>query len=214
MIVLSRWGTRQDLAPARLSLTYLTGVKKRERENPMGYIYKITNTVNGKSYIGQTIHAPSLRIENHLSGKSKRCRLLYNAIQEYGRDAFDHEILHDDVSPKKLSDLEKLAIRENDTLAPNGYNLTEGGEGIGKKPPRIKPEPLPAPEPIPPSVFNIEKFRDSIRTVSQPEIAKALGISPQAVSNRLRNLENIRLREFLVICEVIDEPYETFIENA
>ena len=59
--------------------------------------------------------------------------------------------------------------------------------------------------------FNQSKFAKLCRTVSQPEIAKALGISPQAVSQRLRNLENIRLREFLVMCEVIDEPYETFL---
>ena len=65
-----------------------------------------------------------------------------------------------------------------------------------------------------PLKFNHAKFAKMCRTVSQPEIAKALGITPQAVSNRLRNLENIRLREFLIICEVIDEPYETFIENA
>ena len=59
--------------------------------------------------------------------------------------------------------------------------------------------------------FNIPKFAKLCRTVSQPKIAKALGISAQAVSQRLRNLENIRLREFLAICEVIDEPIETFL---
>ena len=61
--------------------------------------------------------------------------------------------------------------------------------------------------------FNQRKFAKLCRTVSQPEIAKALGISPQAVSNRLRKLENIRLREFLTICKVIDEPIEAFIET-
>ena len=179
----------------------------------MGSIYKITCTITGKSYIGQTIHAPSLRIENHLSGKSKRCRLLYNAIQEYGRNAFDYEILHD-VPPKMLSDFEKSAIRKFNTLAPNGYNLTPGGEGIGKSPPRVIPEPLPPPEPMPPSVFNQDRFRKQCRTVARSNIAAKLGISTQAVAQRLQNLENIRLREFLTICELIDEPPETFYSTG
>ena len=62
------------------------------------------------------------------------------------------------------------------------------------------------------SKFNQAKFAKLCRTVSQPKIANALGISAQAVSQRMRNLENIRLREFLTICEVIDEPIESFIE--
>ena len=61
--------------------------------------------------------------------------------------------------------------------------------------------------------LNHERFRKFCRTVSLTEIAKALGVSQQAVSQRLRNLENIRLREFLTICEVIDEPIETFLET-
>ena len=62
--------------------------------------------------------------------------------------------------------------------------------------------------------FNAPKFAKWCRTVNQSDIAKRLNITPQAVSNRLQNLENIRLREFLVICEVIDEPPETFIEGT
>lgn len=60
--------------------------------------------------------------------------------------------------------------------------------------------------------FNLPKFAKMCRTVNQSDIASKLGITPQAVSNRLRNLENIRLREFLAICELIEEPPETFYQ--
>ena len=62
--------------------------------------------------------------------------------------------------------------------------------------------------------LNIPKFRKWCRTVPGSDIADKLGITPQAVSQRLQNLHNIRLREFLIICEVIEEPPETFLEGT
>ena len=62
--------------------------------------------------------------------------------------------------------------------------------------------------------FNQPKFAKMCRTVNQSDIADRLGISRQAVSSRLKNLENIRLVEFLIICEVIDEQPEIFLEDT
>ena len=62
--------------------------------------------------------------------------------------------------------------------------------------------------------LNHDRFRKQCRTVSQSEIAAALGKSQQVVSKRLQNLSKLTVDEFLAICEVIEEPYETFIENA
>ena len=96
----------------------------------MGYIYKITNTVNGKSYIGKTIHDPEKgRIRQHLNEKAPECRALHNAIKKYGREAFAYKILHKDIIPEMLDIFEVIAIKSHDTFAPNGYNLTIGGEG-------------------------------------------------------------------------------------
>ena len=96
----------------------------------MGSIYKITNTVNGKSYIGQTRHdAEKTRIRCHLNGDSKGSRLVKRAIEKYGKDAFAYEILHDGIIPEFLDDLEIEAIKKFNTIAPQGYNLTAGGEG-------------------------------------------------------------------------------------
>ena len=55
----------------------------------MGCIYKITNTVNGKSYIGRTIHdAEKTRIRDHLNGKGNE--EVKKDIEKYGKDAFTY----------------------------------------------------------------------------------------------------------------------------
>ena len=92
----------------------------------MGSIYKITNTVNGKSYIGQTRHdAEKTRIRDHFNGHGNR--ILKNAVKKYGRDAFTVEILHDGIIPEFLDILEIEAIAKHNTVRPAGYNLTTGG---------------------------------------------------------------------------------------
>ena len=96
----------------------------------MGYVYKITNTVNNKAYIGISIHEPEKdRIQKHLSGQGNR--LIANAIKKYGKDAFTYEKLEANVFDAFLPDLEVFYIGKFDTIAPNGYNLTYGGDGPG-----------------------------------------------------------------------------------
>ena len=94
----------------------------------MGCIYLIRNTVNGKCYIGQTIRdAEKTRIRDHLAGYGSR--LVNLAVAKYGKEAFTVDFLHDGIIPDFLDMLEIEAIAKFDTLAPNGYNLTTGGEG-------------------------------------------------------------------------------------
>ena len=96
----------------------------------MGYIYKITNAVNGKSYIGKTVHEPETgRIRDHLNGYSKGCKALHRAIKKHGKEAFTYEILHQGIIPELLDSFEIEAIKTHETLAPNGYNLLKGGGG-------------------------------------------------------------------------------------
>ena len=96
----------------------------------MGFVYMITNTVNQKCYIGISIHEPEDgRIKKHLSGHGNR--ILANAVKKYSSDAFTYEILEENVFPALLPDLEVVYIAKFDTVRPNGYNLTYGGEGAG-----------------------------------------------------------------------------------
>jgi hypothetical protein len=103
-------------------------------------IYKITNTVNNKIYIGQAVshirknnkfipHGTEGRFVKHLrealdSNSSKySCRNLNNAIKKYGKENFTLQILHN-CNLEHANTLETQEIINNNSLVPNGYNLT------------------------------------------------------------------------------------------
>jgi group I intron endonuclease len=97
----------------------------------MGYIYKITNTVNNKCYIGQTIQDDVQRrweLHRRLAKQDKGCTALKEAFKKYGIDKFKFEILiicfNDD-----CIEYEKQYIKKYNALVPNGYNISEGGNG-------------------------------------------------------------------------------------
>ena len=93
----------------------------------MGSIYMITNTENGKAYIGKTVNdAFKTRIKTHLDGYGNAD--IQEAVSEYGVDVFDVEILHDGIIPELLDSYEVEAIAKYDTYH-NGYNRTTGGGG-------------------------------------------------------------------------------------
>lgn len=93
-------------------------------------IYLIRNRINGKCYIGKMQGYIKSRINQHLSGKCKGSRALYNAIKKYGKENFSYEILYSGVNPDLLPNFEKALIRIYKAKFPNGYNLTDGGEGL------------------------------------------------------------------------------------
>lgn len=90
----------------------------------IGVIYKWTNKVNGKSYIGQTV-SESGRRRGHLTSKYKTP--FHCALKKYGVENFDYTVL-EYVNESKLSEREIYWIKYYDTYN-TGYNLTEGGEG-------------------------------------------------------------------------------------
>ena len=99
-----------------------------------GWIYSITNKVNGKMYIGQTTDYDTRK--RHHFCKSSTCLYLKRAIQKYGSDNFEMKVLltfkaiNKRVCVDVLTKLEVLYIRKYDTFNPDkGYNLTAGGEG-------------------------------------------------------------------------------------
>jgi group I intron endonuclease len=97
-------------------------------------IYRITNTINKKSYIGQSLDI-YVRWSVHKTGfaRGKGSRRLLSAIKSYGIDKFSFEIL--EITPPNkttLNFLERKYIREYHTFIDDpkcwGYNLTEGGD--------------------------------------------------------------------------------------
>lgn len=93
-------------------------------------IYKITNLINNKCYIGQTINNFVRRYDSPNWWKSKRMnRYLKSAIKKYGQENFKVEILEKDIlSEEVLSEREIFYIEENNCLHPLGYNLMSGGQ--------------------------------------------------------------------------------------
>lgn len=90
----------------------------------IGVIYKWTNKINGKAYIGQTVNEKT-RKQDHIKGKYNS--VIHKAIKKYGLENFDYEVL-EKIEESKLSEREIYWIKYFDTYN-NGYNLTEGGEG-------------------------------------------------------------------------------------
>ena len=90
------------------------------------FIYKITNLINGKIYIGQTTKSIDIRWKQHCKANSY-CNYLKNAIQKYGKENFTIEEIDGANSLSELNYLEKHYICKFNSLAPNGYNLQSGG---------------------------------------------------------------------------------------
>lgn len=90
-----------------------------------GIIYKITNKVNGKSYIGQTRYTIEFRWRQHQHKKDNT--YFHNAIKKYGIDNFSIEVL-EECNVEDLNSREIFYIAKYDTFH-NGYNLTLGGDG-------------------------------------------------------------------------------------
>lgn len=95
----------------------------------MPYIYKITNKINGKIYIGKTIKSIQRRWNEHLSEmKRSNDRPLYRAMNKYGIENFIIEELEEVQSNKEALEREKFWIEFYDSYY-SGYNATLGGEG-------------------------------------------------------------------------------------
>jgi group I intron endonuclease len=100
----------------------------------MGYIYKITNIVNNKCYIGETVQEPRKRWIKHISSvnTTKDCPVLAAAMNKYGIDKFKFEVLiicFDEDRHK----YEKEYIKKYNSQRPNGYNILDGGQYGGSR---------------------------------------------------------------------------------
>jgi group I intron endonuclease len=111
----------------------------------LGEIYKITNKINGKCYVGQTRshrlnHGKYRefgymgRLRDHIScafsKKKNTCKYLTSAILKYGPENFTCEKLMV-CSLDELDKYEQQYISSFSTKYPTGYNLTDGGQGKG-----------------------------------------------------------------------------------
>lgn len=92
-------------------------------------IYRITNLINGKTYIGQHKYK---KLNDNYMGSGK---LLKKAFAKYGIENFKKEIICKNVQHKEtIDDMEIFYIKREREQNPNGcYNITDGGEGGSMK---------------------------------------------------------------------------------
>lgn len=91
-----------------------------------GVIYKITNLINNKVYIGQTIRNINIRFKDHIKyANNKKCSMpIALAIKKYGKENFICEIIHYCNSQEELNEKESYFINlYNSTNNKIGYNL-------------------------------------------------------------------------------------------
>lgn len=93
-------------------------------------IYRIQNTITGKSYVGQTKKSLTERFDRHKkAARSKVNRYLYDSMNKHGYENFYIEILEEVSNGIDINEREIFWISKLNTLYPNGYNMTSGGGG-------------------------------------------------------------------------------------
>jgi len=95
-------------------------------------IYRITNIINNKIYIGKTSQNPATRFKQHIteSYRGLACAL-HRAIRKYGEHNFLYDVIFNTINDSDLDEFEQYFILEHNSciLLPNshGYNMTLGG---------------------------------------------------------------------------------------
>lgn len=126
----------------------------------MGFIYKITNKINGKCYIGKTEKSVEQRFKEHISdSKKERCknRPLYRAMDKYGVENFILELVEicDNTEEREIYWIEFYK-----SYGASGYNATKGGDGT----PYIDYE------------FALDFYRKNYKDISVVEMSRILNI--------------------------------------
>lgn len=132
-------------------------------------IYKITNLLNNKVYIGQSRNI-SERWRSHRTKYQTQDYPLYRAIRKYGIDNFSFEVI-EECEIDKLNDREIYWIAYyNANNKNNGYNLTEGGSSVS--PLKLTQE----------DVLQIIKYL-STTVISQQDLAQMFNVSQRTISS-------------------------------
>lgn len=138
----------------------------------MAYIYKITNDINDKIYIGQTSFSLEKRWREHLADSQKpekENRPLYRAMKKYGKEHFHISLVEETTNP---SEREQYWIQYFNSYH-FGYNATIGGEGKLKD-------------------FSVQEIETMISLYNQKtsihKIANVLGYDFETIKNKLKSL--------------------------
>lgn len=191
-------------------------------------IYLITNTTNGKHYVGQAIDLRK-RLLQHLctiNGKSRSQHIcLYRAVEKHGIENFEFKILRTisnyenyprETLKKGLDKLEMYYIEKYDSYN-NGYNQTLGGDGgvLGYKMTEEQKDKIRENAKRQATdgryavyCLNIET-KEIIKSVNMPELAKTLNVSYDTVRKAKSQKKLINKLYYISTNENILEEYES-----
>lgn len=93
-------------------------------------IYKITNKVNGKMYVGRTVQKVEERFKQHCKAEKTSGILLHRAIQKHGKENFEVEIIEECRIKRRYIQAEYKWIKALNTLSPSGYNTVLHGGAV------------------------------------------------------------------------------------
>lgn len=161
----------------------------------MPYIYKITNDINGKIYIGKTLNTIRERWEEHCNDyQRRRCekRPLYFAMNKYGIEHFHIELV-EECSDKEINERERYWIEYYGSFK-YGYNATLGGDGKNYIDYDL--------------VVALYKENQNMS-----EVAKKLNILPETVSKILKNRNILTLTSQEVTARKTSKPIQAFDIN-
>ena len=153
----------------------------------MGVIYKITNLINGKSYIGQTNNFQR-RMREHQNTKDNYA--IHLAIQKYGKDAFSYEIIehcNDDI----LDEREIYWINFYKThITEKGYNMTFGGDNADALNRWRKENPNLAKEY---ALQNLEKANEYHKNHREEHLAQLASVRQKGIDKIKRKVKCVEL---------------------
>jgi len=92
-------------------------------------VYLVTNSVNGKQYVGQTVRKLQRRLKQH--SWQDGCPALHRAMLKYGVENFSICTLHTCSTKEEMDFVEVFYVALLDTKIPNGYNIADGGHSAG-----------------------------------------------------------------------------------
>jgi group I intron endonuclease len=173
-------------------------------------IYKITNKLNNKIYIGQTTKKMSVRFAQHCG--TNNSSYISRAIKKYGKNNFIVEEICCAKSLEDLNFLEIFFISKLNTLKPKGYNIEYGGDNIKRV--RSSMSGKQHSEATRLRMSEAHKGKKlSAETKKKLSVArKGVPVKPEVLKNRSNNLTGIRHRGKEVVSTQNNQVFKSIVQ--